>query len=120
MKIYKLKMNKLIENIIECIKSKKGYDIVILDVKKVSSLTDFFIICSSDSEPQTKAIMNYIKKELSRKKIKPYQIEGLDYCDWVLMDYFDVVIHIFKKDVRDFYNIERLWGDAKIKKIKND
>tara|TARA_B100000902_G_C27297213_1_gene910689 strand:+ start:308 stop:649 length:342 start_codon:yes stop_codon:yes gene_type:complete len=113
-------MNKLIENIIECIKSKKGYDITILDVKKVSSLTDFFIICSSDSEPQTKAIMNYIKKELSRKKIKPYQIEGLDYCDWVLMDYFDVVIHIFKKDVRDFYNIERLWGDAKIKKIKND
>ena len=113
-------MNKLIENIIECIKSKKGYDITILDVKKVSSLTDFFIICSSDSEPQTKAITNYIKKELSRKKIKPYQIEGLDYCDWVLMDYFDVVIHIFKKDVRDFYNIERLWGDAKIKKIKND
>ena len=113
-------MNKLIENIIECIKSKKGYDITILDVRKVSSLTDFFIICSSDSEPQTKAIMNYIKKELSRKKIKPYQIEGLDYCDWVLMDYFDVVIHIFKKDVRDFYNIERLWGDAKIKKIKND
>ena len=113
-------MNKLIENIIECIKSKKGYDITILDVKKVSSLTDFFIICSSDSEPQTKAIMNYIKKELSRKKIKPYQIDGLDYCDWVLMDYFDVVIHIFKKDVRDFYNIERLWGDAKIKKIKND
>ncbi|MAX09581.1 MAG: ribosome silencing factor [Candidatus Marinimicrobia bacterium] len=113
-------MNKLIENIIECIKSKKGYDITILDVKKVSSLTDFFIICSSDSEPQTKAITNYIKKELSRKKIKPYQIDGLDYCDWVLMDYFDVVIHIFKKDVRDFYNIERLWGDAKIKKIKND
>ena len=113
-------MNKLIENIIECIKSKKGYDITILDVKKVSSLTDFFIICSSDSEPQTKAITNYIKKEKSRKKIKPYQIDGLDYCDWVLMDYFDVVIHIFKKDVRDFYNIERLWGDAKIKKIKND
>ena len=113
-------MNKLIENIIDCIKSKKGYDIVILDVKNVSSLTDFFIICSSDSEPQTKAIINHIKKELSRKKIKPYQVEGLDCCDWVLMDYFDVVVHIFKKDVRDFYNIERLWGDAKIKKIKND
>ena len=113
-------MNKLIENIVHCIKNKKGYGIVILDVKKVSSLTDFFIICSSDSEPQTKAIMNYIKKELSRKKIKPYRIEGLDYCEWVLMDYFDVVIHIFKKEVRDFYNIEKLWGDAKIKKIKND
>ena len=113
-------MNKLIENIIECIKNKKGYDIVVLDVKKVSSLTEYFIICSSDSEPQTRSITNHLKKELSNKKIKPFQIEGLDYCDWVLMDYFDVVIHIFKKEMRDFYNIERLWGDAKIKKIKND
>jgi len=113
-------MNKLIENIIECIKNKKGYDIVVLDVKKVSSLTEYFIVCSSDSDPQTRSMTNHIKKELSKKKIKPFQIEGLDYCDWVLMDYFDVVIHIFKKEMRDFYNIERLWGDAKIKKIKND
>ncbi len=113
-------MNKLIENIIECIKNKKGYDIVVLDVKKVSSLTEYFIVCSSDSDPQTRSIMNHIKKDLSKKKIKPFQIEGLDYCDWVLMDYFDVVIHIFKKEIRDFYNIERLWADAKIKRIKND
>lgn len=113
-------MNKLIENIIECIKNKKGYDIVVLDVKKVSSLTEYFIVCSSDSDPQTRSMTNHIKKELSKKKIKPFQIEGLDYCDWVLMDYFDVVIHIFKKEMRDFYNIERLWADAKIKKIKND
>ena len=113
-------MKKLIENIIEYIKSKKGYDITILDVKKVSSLTEYLIICTSDSEPQTRSIMNHIKKELSRKKIKPHQIEGLDYCDWVLMDYFDVVVHIFKKDIREFYNIERLWGDATITKIKND
>ena len=113
-------MNKLIKNIIELIKSKKGYDITILDVKKLSSLTEYFIICSSDSEPQTRSIMNHIKKELSKKKTKPYQIEGLDYCDWVLMDYFDIVIHIFKKEIRDFYNIERLWGDAKITKIKDD
>jgi len=113
-------MNKLIENIIECIKNKKGYDIVLLDVRKVSSLTEYFIVCSSDSDPQTRSIMNYIKKELSKKKIKPFQIEGGDYCDWVLMDYFDVVIHIFKKEIREFYDIERLWADAKIKKIKND
>jgi len=113
-------MNKLIDNIIELIKSKKGYDIVTLDVKKISSLTEYFIICSSDSDPQTRSIMNSIKKDLSKKKIKPYQIEGLDYCDWVLMDYFDVVVHIFKKEVREFYDIERLWADAKIKKIKND
>ena len=113
-------MNKLIENIIECIKSKKGYDITILNVKNVSSLTDYFIICSSDSNPQTKSIVNYIKRDLSKKKIKPYQIEGMDYFEWVLMDYFDIVIHVFKKEIREFYNIERLWADAEITNIKND
>ena len=113
-------MNKLIENIIECIKSKKGYDITILNVKNVSSLTDYFIICSSDSNPQTKSIVNYIKRDLSKKKIKPYQIEGMDYFEWVLMDYFDIVIHVFKKEIREFYDIERLWADAKITKIKDD
>ena len=115
-----MKNNQLVKQITEYIKDKKGYDIVILDVRKLSSLTDYFIICTSDSEPQTKAITNYIKKELSRKKIKPYQVEGLDYMEWILMDYFDIVVHIFKKEIREFYNIEKLWGDAKITKIKND
>ena len=115
-----MKNNQLVKQITEYIKDKKGYDIIILDVRKLSSLTDYFIICTSDSEPQTKAITNYIKKELSRKKIKPYQVEGLDYMEWILMDYFDIVVHIFKKEIREFYNIEKLWGDAKITKIKND
>ena len=112
--------NTIIKKIINCIKDKKGHNIVMLDVKKLSSLTDYFIICTSDSEPQTKAIASYIRKELSKKKIKPYQIEGLDYLEWVLIDYFDIVIHIFKKETREFYNIEKLWGDAKTIKIKND
>ena len=115
-----MKLNSISKKIIECIKSKKGTDITILDVRKLSSLTDYFIICTSDSEPQTRAIANHIKKELSREKIKPFQIEGLDYLEWVLMDYFDIVIHVFKKETREFYNIERLWGDAKITKIDND
>ena len=57
---------------------------------------------------------------MSKTTIKPYQIEGLEDLDWVLMDYHDIVIHIFKKEIREFYNIERLWADAKIKTIKND
>ena len=63
--------------------------------------------------------MNHIKKELSKKKIKPYQVEGLDYCDWVLMDYFDVIVHIFEEKTRDFYNIEDLWGDAEVTTYKD-
>ena len=115
-----MKLNNITKKIIDCIKAKKGYDITILDIRDISSLTDYFIICTSDSEPQTRAIANHIKKELSREKIKPFQIEGLDYLEWVLMDYFDIVIHVFKKETREFYNIERLWGDAKIIKIDND
>ena len=115
-----MKLNNITEKIIDYIKAKKGSDIIILDIRELSSLTDYFIICTSDSGPQTRAIANHIKKELRREKIKPFQIEGLDYLEWVLMDYFDIVIHIFKKETREFYDIERLWGDAKIIKIDND
>lgn len=115
-----MKLNKKINQIIDCIKDKKGSDIVILDIKNLSSLADYFIICTSDSEPKTRAITNHIKKDLSRNKTKPIQIEGLDHLDWVLMDYFDTVIHIFKKETREFYNIERLWADAKVTKLNDD
>ena len=115
-----MKPPALIKKITSLIQDKKGYDIKIIDLKGISSLTDFFIICSSDSDPQTRAITNHIKKELSKIKIKPFQVEGLDYMEWILMDYFDIVVHIFKKERRDFYDIERLWADAKIQTIKND
>ena len=112
--------DKKIKKIVDCIKGKKGTDIVILDIKGLSSLTDYFIVCTSDSDPKTRALVNHIKKELSREKIKPAQIEGLEYLDWVLIDYFDTVIHVFKKEAREFYNIERLWADAKVTRIEND
>ena len=112
--------DKKINKIVDCIKDKKGTDIVILDIKGLSSLTDYFIVCTSDSDPKTRALVNHIKKELSREKIKPVQIEGLEYLDWVLIDYFDTVVHLFKQEAREFYDIERLWADAKITRIEND
>tara|TARA_B100001540_G_C15554777_1_gene527640 strand:- start:137 stop:481 length:345 start_codon:yes stop_codon:yes gene_type:complete len=112
--------DKKINKIVDCIKDKKGTDIVILDIKGISSLTDYFIVCTSDSDPKTRALVNHIKKELSREKIKPVQIEGLEYLDWVLIDYFDTVVHLFKQEAREFYDIERLWADAKITRIEND
>ena len=112
--------NKKIKKIVDCIKDKKGTDIIILDIKGLSSLTDYFIVCTSDSDPKTRALVNHIKKELSREKIKPIHIEGLECLDWVLIDYFDTVVHVFKKDSREFYNIERLWADAKVTRIEND
>ena len=115
-----MKKDKKINKIVDCIKDKKGTDIVILDIKGISSLADYFIVCTSDSDPKTRALVNHIKKELSREKIKPVQIEGLEYLDWVLIDYFDTVVHLFKQEAREFYDIERLWADAKITRIEND
>ncbi len=96
---------------------KKGYDIKILDVRKLTTLTDFFIVCTSDSEPQTKAIVENIEEELKNEDIKPWHVEGKDNLEWVLIDYIHIVVNVFNKELREYYNIERLWSDAKITSI---
>tara|TARA_X000000368_G_scaffold386589_1_gene346656 strand:- start:391 stop:747 length:357 start_codon:yes stop_codon:yes gene_type:complete len=106
------------DKIINCLLDKKAIEINIIDVKKLTSLTDTFIVCSSNSEPQTKAIISHITDTLSSDNVKPLHIEGYENSKWILIDYADIVINIFDKETRDYYNIERLWGDAKIKKIK--
>ena len=97
---------------------KKAADIKILHVEKLTSLTDIFIICTSNSGPQAKAITNHIKNELEKNGIKPIHIEGYEQLNWVLMDYADITINIFNQEYRDYYNIERLWADAKTETIK--
>ena len=113
-------MNKknITNKIVDCLLDKKAIEINVIDVKKLTSLTDTFIVCSSESDPQTKAIMNHITDTLSADKIKPLHIEGYENLKWILIDYADIVINIFNKKTREYYNIERLWGDAKITKIK--
>ena len=98
---------------------KKAYDIKIIDVKKITTLTDIFMICTSDSDVQSRAITNNIKEGLDKYKIKPLNIEGYQFLKWVLMDYVNVTINIFQKEYRNFYNIERLWADAKVETIKD-
>ena len=97
---------------------KKAYDIKIIYVDKLTSLTDVFIICTSDSGPQTKAITNHVKDILSQKGIKAWHTEGYQHLKWVLIDYVNIVINIFNQESRTFYNIERLWADAKIEIIE--
>ena len=109
---------KLLKIIIECLLDKKALEINLIDVKKLTSLTDTFIICSSESEPQTKAIMNHVLGTLNENSIKPLHIEGQENLKWILIDYASIVINIFDKKTREFYSIERLWGDAKIEKVK--
>ena len=100
------------KKIADLIFNKKGYDVRILDLRKVATFSDFFVICSADSDTQVKAISDEIDNNLRDQGIKCWHKEGLTALSWVLMDYVDVVVHIFKKEVREFYNIEKLWGDA--------
>ncbi|MBS4035943.1 MAG: ribosome silencing factor [Ignavibacterium sp.] len=94
--------------------SKKGYDVKIVDLRKLATFADYFIICSADSDTQVKAIADEIDKKLRDEGIKCWHKEGFMALQWVLLDYVDVVVHIFKKDAREFYNLEKLWGDAEI------
>ena len=96
---------------------KKASDIKIFNVKKITSMTDYFIICSVDSDPQSKAITNNIEKRLKKNGIKPISIEGRDKFEWVLMDYMTFIIHIFNNEKRSYYNLDRLWADAEVSLI---
>ena len=102
------KINILLEHIILAINEMKGKEIITLDLQKIdTSVCKYFIICTGNS------IESNIKKIISREiSDKPYGVEGKNKGEWILMDYVDIVIHIFQKHIRDFYNIESLWGDA--------
>ena len=96
---------------------KKASKLIAFDVRKLSSITDFFVICHGDSEPHVKAIADNIRKGTS---YKPKHIEGYENQSWILIDYFDVIIHVFKNETRQYYNIEKLWDDAPTKKYQNE
>jgi ribosome-associated protein len=92
--------------------SKKANDIVVLDVQPLSSVTDRFLICNGASDRQIKAIVDAITEELTKRGEKPLAIEGYQQGTWVLIDYADLILHIFDEDTRQFYNLERLWHQA--------
>lgn len=93
-------------------REKKAKDIVIFHVARLTTIADYFLICSAESQRQVKAIMENIQSALLTAGEKPFGIEGQDSPRWILMDYSDLIIHIFDKELRTFYALERLWGDA--------
>jgi ribosome-associated protein len=105
--------NNLIETVIEKIKEKKCRNLVKLDVGEVTDLTESFIICTSNSDIQSRAVVDAISEELKKKQRHPHSIEGYEMAKWILMDYIDFVIHVFQPEQRSYYNLERLWGDVK-------
>ena len=111
----------LSELAIHGIQEKKGNDIVRLDLRNLkSSVSDYFVICHADSGTQVKAIANSIEDEIFKATGQdPWRKEGLEHAEWILLDYVDVVVHIFKTDKREFYGVEDLLGDAEIKYYKS-
>ena len=98
---------------------KKALDVTIIDVRKITTLTDFFVLCTSESQPQTRAITDHIHQEMKKEAMKAWHIEGYQQFDWVLVDFVNIVAHIFSKDAREYYEFERLWADGYITQIKD-
>jgi ribosome-associated protein len=103
----------LAEEIGRLIDSKKGDDIVILDLRGISSVADYFVIASGNSDRQVVAIADHVEDELAKHGIYSKYKDGMKTGRWVVMDYHDILVHIFHKEERDYYNLERLWNDAK-------
>jgi ribosome-associated protein len=91
---------------------KKAEDLVALDLRKAAGFTDYFIICSGTNPRQIRAIADGVMEALAANGAKPAHIEGYDRSEWVLIDYFDFIVHVFSRETRLFYGLERLWGNA--------
>lgn len=102
------------KTIINCLENKKAENIQIIDISEVSSLGDFFIIANGNNRSQIQALSDHVEETLGKQGVSPKQIEGYTKADWILLDYRDVIIHIFDKDARDYYDIERIWRDGNI------
>ena len=111
----------LLANIIKGIEEVKGEDISILDLRAIdNTVCDYFVVCNGNSNTQVVAITNSIQKTVSKElKEKPWHVEGTENGEWVLMDFVNVVVHVFQRHIREYYNIESLWGDAKITEIQS-
>ena len=92
---------------------KKAHDLVALDISGISSFANYFLFCTGDSSRQMQAIADEIEKKLKEAGVRPSHVEGYQNAEWILMDYFDLVIHIFSKNARVYYDLERLWRDGK-------
>jgi|SRR5690606_38620064 ribosome-associated protein len=112
---------KLCDAIVKGMQEKKAFDILVLDLRKVkNAIADFFVICSGGSDKQLDAIAESVDAEVYKAlNESPWHIEGKNNKEWVLLDYFDVVAHIFRKDKREFFALEKLWGDAEVTEIED-
>jgi len=106
------RLPKQIELAMSAAEGKKAVDMVVLDLRKAAGFTDFFVICSGTNPRQVRAIADATTEALATQGVKPAHVEGYERSEWILLDYFDFIVHIFAPETRLFYGLERLWGNA--------
>jgi ribosome-associated protein len=101
-----------VQQAIAAAQDRQAADLVVLDLRPADGFTDYFLICSGRNSPQIKAISDAIQEALAERGVKPAHVEGYERAGWILLDYFDFIVHIFSLDARAFYALDRLWGNA--------
>ena len=115
-----MESKQLAERAAQLALEKKAHDILILDVRGLTSAADRFVICSADAETQVKAVADNVAEKLREDGAKAWHVEGLEGRRWVLLDFVDVVVHVFYSETRQFYGLENLWGDAPAIRVDDD
>ncbi len=112
----------ILKQVIAAMQDKKAKNIISLDLRKIAdSVSQYFVLCDAQSGTQVNAIYDNVLETVQKNcSIKPFHREGYENSEWILIDYFDVVVHVFQEDIRNFYKLEELWGDAVLKRYKSD
>ncbi len=114
-------VQELAAHAVDAALEKKARDIVVMDLREISGVADYFVVCTGDSDLQVKAIMEAVEERIRVQcQEKPWHIEGREHRQWVLLDYVDLVVHVFDGEKRAFYDLERLWGDAPSEQVPDD
>ena len=114
------KLSSEVSKAVSAALDKKAVDVVVLDLRDTPAFTDFFVLCSGQNQRQVKAIADAVEEALRASKVRPAHVEGYDRGDWVLMDFFSFIVHVFTPQTRAFYALERLWGDAQRIEISDE
>ncbi|WP_209122965.1 ribosome silencing factor [Alkalihalobacillus sp. BA299] len=115
-----MEVNEVLKLAVNALDDKKAEDIVVLNMKGVSLIADYFIICHGNSDKQVQAIAHELKKVAQENGIDLKRLEGFDQARWVLVDLNDIVVHVFHRDERSYYNLEKLWGDAQVMELEGE
>jgi len=109
-----------VKSIARLLLEKKALDVLLLDLRKITMTTDYFIMATGESDTHVRAIADHIINETEKRKdLKPWHVEGYEMAQWILIDYVDFVVHVFQLAAREYYNLERLWGDAIVEEVQD-